>query len=359
MRKERKHFTPEEKVAILRRHLVDRVPVGGSALARPGPPKNGVPCGSLIGSTRSMLEVFKLIGKVAETDSTVLVRGESGTGKELVAQAIHDHGGRKDKAFVAVNCAALAETLLESELFGHERGAFTGAVARKSGRFELAIWGTIFLDEIGDISPSLQSKLLRVLEERRFERVGGTETISVDFRVIAATNRDLEAAVRDRQFREDLYYRLNVVTISLPPLRERRADIVPLAEHFLNFCSERNKLPVGEFSEDAILAPQQYSFPGNVRELENMIERAVLLAGGRVITPEHLAPLMKPPVSRSAELLPSLLSSPFRESVVELERRLIEQAIREFGGNRAQAARRLKIHRRLLYKKMRQYKFVD
>jgi two-component system, NtrC family, response regulator len=163
-----------------------------------------VPCGSLIGSTRSMLEVFKLIGKVAETDSTVLVRGESGTGKELVAQAIHDHGGRKDKAFVAVNCAALAETLLESELFGHERGAFTGAVARKSGRFELAIGGTIFLDEIGDISPSLQSKLLRVLEERRFERVGGTETISVDFRVIAATNRDLEAAVRDRQFREDL-----------------------------------------------------------------------------------------------------------------------------------------------------------
>lgn len=318
-------------------------------------PAEGNSARRLIGSTRPMLEVFKLIGKVAETDATVLIRGESGTGKELVAEAIHRHGPRKDKPFVTVNCAALAENLLESELFGHEKGAFTGAVARKLGRFELAAGGAVFLDEIGDLSSHLQTKLLRVIEEKQFERVGGTETISVDFRVIAATNCDLEAAVKEGRFREDLYYRLNVVAIVLPPLRERRADIVPLAEHFLNVYSERNGERAACFSDEAILALQQYCYPGNVRELENLIERAVLMAGGRVITNEHLLPLMKAQTPNSTESLTVLLSLPFHESVAELERRLIGAALRECGGNRAEAARRLGIHRRLLYKKMKQY----
>ena len=196
--------------------------------------------GRLIGSSGPMLDVFIMIGKVAETDSTVLICGESGTGKELVAEAIHSYSQRKDKPFVVVNCAALPDTLLETELFGHERGAFTGAIGRKMGRFEMAEGGTIFLDEIGELSPGLQSKLLRVLQERTFERVGGTETIRGNFRVLAATNRDLEASVREKVFREDLFYRLNVVRIPIPPLRERRSDIVPLAEHFLRTYSEKN-----------------------------------------------------------------------------------------------------------------------
>ncbi|MGC1265354.1 MAG: sigma-54 dependent transcriptional regulator, partial [Candidatus Acidiferrum sp.] len=244
--------------------------------------------GRLIGSSGPMLNVFILIGKVAETDSTVLICGESGTGKELVAEAIHSYSQRKNKPFVVVNCAALPDTLLETELFGHERGAFTGAVSRKIGRFEMAEGGTIFLDEIGELSPGLQSKLLRVLQEHTFERVGGTETIRGNFRVLAATNRDLEASVREKVFREDLFYRLNVVRIPIPPLRERRSDIVPLAEHFLRLYCDKNGLPTVGFSDEAILLLQNYFYPGNVRELENMVERAVLMARGRVVMPEHL-----------------------------------------------------------------------
>ena len=316
--------------------------------------------GRLIGSSGPMLDVFITIGKVAETDSTVLICGESGTGKELVAEAIHNYSRRKDKPFVVVNCAALPESLLETELFGHERGAFTGAVGRKIGRFEVADTGTIFLDEIGELSPNLQSKLLRVLQERSFERVGGTETIHGDFRVIAATNRDLEASVREQVFREDLYYRLNVVRIPVPPLRERRSDIVPLAEHFLRTYSEKNNFPVVGFSDEAVMLLQNYFYPGNVRELENMVERAVLMARGRVLMPEHFPSRTSENGEGHARRLEiDLLSLPFHKAVAELERRLIENAIKASSGNKSEAANRLQINRRLLYNKIEEHKIQE
>jgi len=316
--------------------------------------------GRLIGLSGPMLDVFIMIGKVAETDSTVLICGESGTGKELVAEAIHKYSRRKSKPFVVVNCAALPENLLETELFGHERGAFTGAVGRKTGRFEMADTGTIFLDEIGELSPSLQSKLLRVLQEHTFERVGGTETIRGDFRVLAATNRNLEASVREEVFREDLYYRLNVVCIPVPPLRERRSDIVPLAEHFLRLYSEKNGLPVIGFSDESILLLQNYFYPGNVRELENMVERAVLMSRGRVLMPEHFPTRTEHNgESESRPLEIDLLSLPFHKAIGELERRLIEKAIKEAGGNKTDAANRLQINRRLLYNKMEEHKIEE
>ncbi len=286
----------------------------------------------------------------------MLICGESGTGKELVAEAIHNYSRRKGKPFTVVNCAALPETLLESELFGHERGAFTGAVARKAGRFEIAEGGTVFLDEIGELSPALQAKLLRVIQDHSFERVGSSETIEGNFRVIAATNRDLEACVQEKLFREDLFYRLNVVRISVPPLRERRSDIVLLAEHFLRLYSEKNDLPAVGFSEDAILAMQTYSYPGNVRELENTIERAVLMARGRVIMPTHLS--SRDGAAQRGEphsLRTELLSLPFHKAVAELEKALITSALRDSKGNKTDAADRLQINRRLLYKKITDY----
>ena len=316
--------------------------------------------GRMIGSSGPMLEVFIMIGKVAETDSTVLICGESGTGKELVAEAIHNYSQRKDKPFVVVNCAALPENLLETELFGHERGAFTGATGRKIGRFEMAEGGTIFLDEIGELSPNLQSKLLRVLQERTFERVGGTEKIRGSFRILAATNRDLDASVREKVFREDLYYRLNVVRIHIPPLRERRSDIVPLAEHFLRLYSVKNGLPAVGFTDEAILTLQNYSYPGNVRELENMVERAVLMARGRVLMSEHFP--VGPQKNGEKSSRPweiDLLALPFHKSVAELEKRLIEKAIKEADGNKSEAANRLQINRRLLYNKLEEHKITD
>ncbi len=318
------------------------------------------PAGRVIGTSGPMLEVFKMIGKVAETDSTVLICGESGTGKELVAEAIHKYSQRKAKRFVVVNCAALPEHLLESELFGHERGAFTDAVARKVGRFELAEGGTIFLDEIGELSPSLQAKLLRVLQERTFERVGGTETIAGNFRVLAATNRDLEATVAEKLFREDLFYRLNVVRISVPPLRERRSDIVTLAEHFLHRYSEENGLSAVGFSDDSILMLQAYSFPGNVRELENMVERAVVMARGRVVMPNHFPSRVETGQSGSpSQAQIELFTLPFHKAVAELEKRLIKEALRDAAGNKTEAANRLQINRRLLYKKMVDYEIKE
>jgi DNA-binding NtrC family response regulator len=316
--------------------------------------------GRLVGTSGPMLDVFIMIGKVAETDSTVLICGESGTGKELVAEAIHNYSQRKGKPFVVVNCAALPDNLLETELFGHERGAFTGAVGRKAGRFEMAEGGTVFLDEIGELSPNLQSKLLRVLQERTFERVGGTETIHGNFRVLAATNRDLEASVGEKVFREDLYYRLNVVHIQIPPLRERRSDIVPLAEHFLRQFSEKNGLEVVGFSDEAILTLQSYFYPGNVRELENMVERAVLMARGRVVMPEHFpARGSSNGNGNERQLEIDLLALPFHKSIAELERRLITKALQEAGGNKSEAANRLQINRRLLYNKMAEYGIED
>src|ERR1700741_1033362 len=327
--------------------------------ANSAPPHPAGP-GRLIGISGPMLDVFIMIGRVAETDSTVLICGESGTGKELVAEAIHQYSQRKDKPFVVVNCAALPENLLETELFGHERGAFTGAVARKTGRFELAEGGAIFLDEIGELSPNLQAKLLRVLQERTFERVGGTETIHCNFRTIAATNRDLEACVREKIFREDLYYRLNVVRIPVPPLRERRSDIIPLAEHFLRIYSEKNALPHVGFSDEAVLLLQNYSYPGNVRELENMVERAVLMARGRVLMPEHFAYAINGNASRDRKQVEiDLFALPFHKAVSELERRLIEKALKEAEGNKSDAANRLQINRRLLYKKLEEHKIEE
>jgi len=309
--------------------------------------------GRLIGSSAAMVDVFKMIGRVAETDSTVLICGESGTGKELVAEAIHNYSQRRNAPFVPLNCAAIPENLLESELFGHERGAFTGAVGRKAGRFELAEGGTVFLDEIAELPPNLQVKLLRVLQEHSFERVGGTETIRGNFRVLAATNRDLEACAREQLFREDLLYRLNVVRINLPPLRERRSDVAPLAEHFLRMYSEKTGFPAVGFSDESILMLQSQPFPGNVRELENMVERAVLMARGRVLMPSHLAASKESSHSGASNGDKSgLLSLPFHKAVAELERSLIEKALHESAGNKTDAAARLQINRRLLYNKI-------
>ena len=236
-----------------------------------------------------MLEVFKAIGRVALTDSTVLITGESGTGKELVAKAIHEHSARRNLPFAVVNCAALPENLIESELFGYEKGAFTGALNRKPGKFESAQGGTVFLDEIGELPLASQPKLLRVLEEHTFERLGGGHAVTADFRVVAATNRNLEEEVAAGRFRRDLYFRLNVVPVALPSLRNRRPDIVLLAEHFLQHYSQKHGFRATGFTEEAILKLQRYTFPGNVRELEHIVERAVLQGGGRVITPDLVA----------------------------------------------------------------------
>jgi DNA-binding NtrC family response regulator len=311
----------------------------------------------LVGTSSAMIEVFKAIGRVAKTDVAVLLLGESGTGKELVARAIHENSSRAQFPFLVINCAALPHELLESELFGHEKGAFTGALSQKLGKFENAARGTAFLDEIGELPPSLQPKLLRVLQEHTFERVGGTESIHADFRVIAATNRILEKEVEEKQFRSDLYYRLQAFSIKLPPLRDRRSDILPLAEYFLDHFNEKNNQRTSGFADAAVVALQQYSYPGNIRELEHIVERAAVLAGGRLITREIVSQaLPQQLVSPWVEAdIASLLKLPFHAAVTEFEKRLIETALAESSGNKADAARRLQIHRRLLYEKLRQF----
>jgi DNA-binding NtrC family response regulator len=309
--------------------------------------------GEIIGSSAPMLNVFKEIGRVAQTNSTVLITGESGTGKELVAKAIHQHSERRNGPFVVVNCAALSENLIESELFGYEKGAFTGALNRRAGKFESAQNGTVFLDEIGELPLATQPKLLRVLQEHAFERVGGSQSVAVDFRVIVATNRDLEEEVAVGHFRSDLYFRLSVVPIHLPPLRDRRSDILPLAEHFLQSYSLKHGLRPTAFTEDAILKLQRYMFPGNVRELEHIVERAVLKAGGRAITSDLIVVDETETTERPRESeLEILLNLPYRESVQAWERLLIERALKQSNGNKAEAARILGIHRRLLYEKL-------
>jgi two-component system response regulator AtoC len=310
----------------------------------------------LIGHSPAWIEVFKNIGRVAATDVGVLLLGESGTGKEVVARAIHQNSARSRRSFIILNCAALPPELLESELFGHERGAFTGAVAQKRGKFEAADGGTIFLDEIGELPLSLQPKLLRVLQEHTFERVGGTASIHADVRVIAATNRSLEDDVEQKTFRADLFYRLNAFTVRLPPLRERQSDILPLAEYFLARYAQRNQLAPTGLSADAVAALQDYSFPGNVRELEHLIERAAVKAGGRAIT----ADLIQAEGAREKSVVPGTFDAqaaeamPFHEAVANWERHLIEQTLKQSHGNKSDAARRLGIHRRLLYEKLTQ-----
>jgi len=292
------------------------------------------------GKSPQMQEMFTLVDKVAGSDVTVLIRGESGTGKELVAEAIHHRSPRVGGPLVAVNCAALTETLLDSELFGHEKGAFTGAIKRTLGRFELAQGGTIFLDEIGDVTAALQAKLLRVLQEKTFVRVGGTETISANVRLIAATNRDLEKAIHSGLFREDLYYRLSVFPILVPPLRERREDIPELVKFFLH----KRGRQLEDIDRAAVDQLMDYNWPGNVRELENVIERAVILAAGEKIEVSHL-PLFSASMGSAALSREEL-------NLEKLERQSILQALQKSGGNKAEAARLLGITRRALYSRM-------
>jgi DNA-binding NtrC family response regulator len=305
----------------------------------------------IIGESGRMQEVLALAKRVAPSNATVLIRGESGTGKELIARAIHFNSPRAGGPLVTLNCAALPEQLLESELFGHEKGAFTGAVAQRKGRFEQADGGSIFLDEIGDLSPSLQVKLLRVLQERQFERVGGNKTISANVRVMAATHRDLEQAMREGTFRDDLYYRLNVVTIQIPPLRERREDIPLLLDHFLRKFAEKNRRDVTGLTAAARDALLKYDYPGNVRELENIVERAILLCRGRVIDLEDLPATVRPGQRSAGEPLPKDLPG----VLADIERQAIDSALERSGGVQTQAAEALGISERVLRYKMKKY----
>jgi Nif-specific regulatory protein len=303
----------------------------------------------MVGASPRMREVYQFIGKVAGADSTVLIRGESGTGKELAARAIHFNSRRAAKPFVAINCAALTETLLESELFGHEKGAFTGATALKKGRLEVAQGGTVFLDEIGEMAPALQSKLLRVLQEHEFERVGGARTIKADIRLIAATNRNLEQAIKEGRFREDLYYRLNVICLNLPPLRERREDITALAHYFAAKYSQKCKRKVVGVSPEAMSCLMNYDWPGNVREFENAIERAVVLGSSEIIKVEDL-----PEVVIEAGTPAGAAAPPqFYEAVNEAKKRLIADAFDRAQGSYTEAARLLGMHPNHLHRLIR------
>ena len=304
--------------------------------------------GNMIGVSPAFKQMMTLIRQVADSSATVLIQGESGTGKELVARAIHDGSPRHAGPFVAVNCAALPETLLESELFGYEKGAFTGAAGRKEGRFELADGGTLFLDEVADLSPLTQPKILRVLQEGEFERVGGTRTIRVDVRIVAATNQDLAQMVKERRFREDLFYRLNVITVNVPPLRERREDIRVLAQHFLRVYAAKNNRKLEGFTDEALRRLEAYAWPGNVRELENVIERGVVLARSAQMDVADL-----PPEIAGATPLPEgVLSVRIGTPLAEVEQRLLEETLRVTKGNKTLTARLLGIDPRTVSRKL-------
>jgi DNA-binding NtrC family response regulator len=350
-----------ERALAQRRLATENLLLKEELAARRGAPQ-------IIGDDPKLKAVSLSLHRAAGTDTTVLLEGESGTGKELFARALHALSPRADGPFVAINCAAIPETLLETELFGHEKGAFTGAATRKPGKFELAHRGTLFLDEIGDLPLSLQAKILRALEEKRFERVGGTVPIQVDVRVVAATNRNLKAAVAARQYREDLYFRLSVFPITIPPLRERRGDIPLLANYFIDrFCRDLNKktLTLAPSAIDELLA---YPWPGNVRELQNCIERAVILTEGDTIHARHLnlsfreLPAPVPPAPREEEAgiwsqfdLSGTLAEATRRVVAEVERRKIEQTLKETSGDRNRAAEILQIGYKTLTSKLREY----
>jgi len=301
----------------------------------------------IVGSAPAMIEVYKTVAQVAPTTASVLIVGESGTGKELVARAIHAKSPRANKPFVAVNCAALPESILESELFGHEKGAFTGAAAAKRGLFEEASGGTLFLDEVGDISAKMQVQLLRVLQENEIRRVGGTETIKVDVRVVAATNRDLKQDVADGRFREDLYFRLQVVTVRVPPLRERKQDIKLLVHHFLAKHADRLKRQVPRVANDTLESLESYAFPGNVRELSHIIERAMLLAREGAITTADLPKEIGPTNGKSGGNGASGLAEDW-PTLATLDRRYIDRVLARTGGNKTRAAEVLGIDRRTL-----------
>ncbi len=305
---------------------------------------------SIIGTSGPVRQMYEQMAQVAAANTTVMIRGESGTGKELVAHAIHYNSQRANKPFVKVSCAALPDSLIESELFGYEKGAFTGAEQRKKGRFELAEGGTLFLDEIGDINLTTQVKLLRVLQEREFERLGSTETIKVNVRLVAATNKDMERAVAAGTFREDLYYRLNVFTIFVPPLRERKADLLLLVDHFLEKFSREHRKSIKRISTPAIDMLMSYHWPGNVRELENTLERAVLMCDGQVIHGHHL-----PPSLQTAEASGTVTRVSLADAVGAFEKDLIQDALKTTRGNRAKAARLLDTTERVLNYKVRKY----
>ncbi len=308
----------------------------------------------IISTSRPMEEALNLVKRVAPSPATVLILGESGTGKELIARALHYSSPRADRPFIKVNCAALPENLLDSELFGHEKGAFTGAAARRIGRFEQADQGTIFLDEIGDLSLPLQVKLLRVLQEKEFERVGSGQTLKVDVRVIAATHRNLEEAIQKGNFREDLYYRLNVVTIPLAPLRERREDVLPLVEHFLKKYSMENKKEVTSLSKEARDLLVQYPYPGNVRELENLVERAVVLCRGKTLTAQDL-PLHIQDSKAEKALEEGRKGRSLPQALEEIERQEIARALQKASWVQTRAAEELGISERVLRYKMKKY----
>ena len=305
--------------------------------------------GELIGQSPAIRGVLDLVRQVAPTAATVLIQGESGTGKELVARALHDHSQRRGKPFVRVNCAALPETLLESELFGYEKGAFTGAVGRKEGRFQLADGGTLLLDEVGDLSPLTQAKLLRVLQEGEFEPLGATRTIKVDVRVVAATNQDLAQLVREKRFREDLYYRLQVITVTVPPLRDRPEDIPLLALHFLRRFATKNHRELEGFTEAALGGLRNYRWPGNVRELEHAVERGVILARGRLLDVADL-----PEAVTQTEPAARVVSIPIGMPLDEVEQRLIDETLRQTKGDKELAAKLLGIASRTIYRKLKE-----
>ncbi|SFG64941.1 two-component system, NtrC family, response regulator AtoC [Desulfotomaculum arcticum] len=312
----------------------------------------------MIGQSAAMQNIYKTIGRIANSNATVMIRGESGTGKELVARAIHFNSVRKNKNFVKINCASIPENLLESELFGHEKGSFTGAVASKQGKFELAHLGTIFLDEIGEMSLSTQAKLLRVLQEREFERVGGTETIRVDVRIVAATNKDLERSIDEGTFREDLFYRINVVDIVLPPLRDRKEDIPALIDHIIKTCCLEHGKTITGFSDEAMKLLEAYDWPGNIRELKNVCERAVLMSNGPLLTVSDL-PLSFRKDGRRVEWLGEIQGDSLKEIVAEVEREVILKALEENNWNRSATAQALKVNRSSLYAKMKELGIIE
>ena len=344
-----------ERALAQRRMSTENILLKEELAARRGAP-------NIVGEDPRLKQVTIALQRAAGTDTTVLLEGESGTGKELFARALHALSPRGDGPFVAINCAAIPETLLETELFGHEKGAFTGASNRKPGKFELAHRGTLFLDEIGELPLSLQAKILRALEEKRFERVGGTALLQVDVRVVAATNRNLRQAVAARQFREDLFFRLAVFPITIPPLRERQSDIPMLARYFIErFCRDLNKKPLS-FAPSAVEEMQNYQWPGNVRELQNCIERAVILTEGDTIHARHLSLSFRDPAPAAADDSPwahidlsGTMSAATTRVVAEVERRKIEQAMAEAGGNRAKAAEVLQLAFKAFTSKLREH----
>jgi two-component system response regulator AtoC len=348
-----KPFDTDHLNVLIKRALENRRLVAENILLREELAHN-LGYAEIIGKCEKMKEVSRLIQKVAPSDTTVLLLGESGTGKELFARAIHNLSPRKKASYVAINCAAIPRELLENELFGSEKGAYTGAVARKMGKFEIAEGGTIFLDEVGDLDIALQAKLLRVLQDRTFERLGGTKTISVDVRLIAASNTDLKKAIEKNQFREDLYYRLSVFPITIPPLRERREDIPDLAEYFVKrYCAEMKK-PKKNISKEALALLDKYHWPGNVRELENTIERAIILCEGKSILPEHLA--IRIPTPNEIRLREGAgLKEVGQYAQAEAERALIVRILTQVRGNKRKAAQALKIDYTTLFEKIKRY----